>query len=218
MSRRVKPRVIGVDPENPSLEAIREAASVVRRGGLVVYPTDTVYGLGANPLDERAVERVYLAKERSFSKPLPVLVASLEDAKRIAVLSERAERLARAFWPGPLTLVLEARPLLPCIVTACRRRVAVRMPNNRIALLLIEESGGLLIGTSANISGYPPPRTAAEAIRQLGGRVDLVLDAGPTRLGSPSTVLDLSEGTPRVLRRGPIREKDIARVLGRGGE
>jgi len=206
--------IVRVDRKRVDGKVLEPVAEIVRRGGLVVYPTDTVYGLGADPFNERAVERIYEVKKRDRSKPLPVLVASLRDAERIAVLTSSARKLAGKYWPGPLTLILKARSL-PCILTACTGKVAVRMPGDPVALLLVELSGGLLIGTSANISGRPPPRTAREALEQIGREVDAVVDAGPSFYGLPSTVVDVSTGRPRLVRRGPIRLEDIERSLER---
>ncbi len=210
--------IVRVDRGRPDRRLLGRVAEIVRRGGLVVYPTDTVYGLGGDPLREDVVERIYAVKRRDRSKPVPVLVASVEDAKRIAVFDYRAERLAEKYWPGPLTLVLRAKQVLPCIVTSCTGRVAVRMPGDRVALALIELSGGLLVGTSANISGNPSPRTAMEAVEQLGERVDAVVDAGPSPLGVPSTVLDLTGRVPRIVRKGPIGLEEILEALRWSGE
>lgn len=197
----------------PADEAgISEAARIVKSGGLVVYPTDTVYGLGCDPLNPNAVRRVFRVKERE-AKPLPILAAGVEDAGKIAHLTPKALRLAARFWPGPLTLVLVKKPLLPPIATCGLDTVGVRVPGYQPTLQLIRESGGLLVGTSANKSGAEPPRTAGDAIRQIGGEVDLVLDGGPTPGGLPSTVVDLTGDEPRLLRRGPIKLEEILEVL-----
>ena len=196
------------------VEAIGEACRVVRGGGLVVYPTDTLYGLGADPFNERAVSRAYEAKRRE-SKPMPVLVSSREVVEEVAVVVDEAVRLMDAFWPGPLTIVLPRRPRLPRAVTAGADSVGVRMPRHSLALSLIESCGGVLIGTSANISGMPPPRTVEEALSQLGDSVDLAIDAGPAPIGAPSTVIDLSGERPRLVREGAIRLEEVERVLGR---
>ncbi len=210
-----RPLLIRIDPRKPVREQVEPAARIVAQGGLVVYPTDTVYGLGTNPLDEEAVRRLFQAKRRPPGKPVPILVSSLRAAERIAVLSDVARRLAERFWPGPLTIVVPARPGLPCVVTGCTGRVGVRMPAHDVALELIEASGGVLVGTSANISGRPSPRTAEEAIRELGDRVDVVIDAGPTPGGVPSTVVQVEEdGSIRLIRRGPISLEQMVRELG----
>ena len=205
-----------VSRQNPDRRLIRRAAGIALHGGLVVYPTDTVYGLGTNPLNEGAVARVYEAKRRSRDKPLPVLVSGLEAAERLAELPQEALVLAEKYWPGALTIIVYAKPVVPCIVTGCSGKVALRVPGDRVALLLIEEAGGALIGTRANISGQPSPRTAEEAVRQLGRVIDVVVDAGPALHGRPSTVIDLTEKPPRVVREGVLEAKRVLRELGYG--
>ena len=192
--------------------ALREAAEVVRRGGLIIYPTDTVYGLGCDPLNPEAVEKVFQAKGRG-RKPLPVLASDMEDVERIAELSGIASRLAEVFWPGPLTLVLPRKPVLPDALTCGLPSVGVRIPGHDFAIELIRACGGLLVGTSANKSGRPPPRTAQEALEELGEMVELIIDGGPAPLGVPSTVLDLTGPEPRLLREGPIGLSDILKVI-----
>ena len=193
-------------------EAVSEASHVVSSGGLIVYPTDTVYGLGADPFNEAAVERVFEAKRRE-AKPMPILVSSVEAARRIAYVSVEAEALIEAFWPGPLTIVLPSRGLLPSRVTAGLSSVGVRMPSHDVALRLIEACGGLLIGTSANISGRQPPRTVEEALAQLGGAVDLALDAGPATYGKPSTVVELRGGELKLIREGALSWSEVVKAL-----
>jgi len=192
-------------------ENILAASKIVRRGGLVVYPTDTVYGLGCDPLNVEAVKRLFKAKgERK--KPLPILVSDIEHVEKIAYLSERARRIAARFWPGPLTLVVPKKPALPDVVTCNLESVGVRVPRHDIALQLIHLSKGLLVGTSANKTGQKPPQTAYEAAEQLGKEVNVILDGGPTALGTPSTVVDLTSEKPKILREGPIRLEDILQV------
>ncbi|HID91344.1 TPA: threonylcarbamoyl-AMP synthase [Candidatus Bathyarchaeota archaeon] len=198
-------------------ESVRRAARIVREGGLVIYPTDTVYGLGCDPFNVRAVRRLIAAKRRP-RKPLPVLASSIKDAERIAALTGRARMLALKFWPGSLTIVLRKREALPDVVTAGRGTVALRIPSNRIALRLTELSGGLLVGTSANISGGKPPITAAEAERELGDAVDVIIDGGPSSLRKPSTVVDATGEEIRLLREGPIEYDVVARAVGRWKE
>ena len=195
-------------------EAIRRAAEVVRSGGLVIYPTDTVYGLGCDPFNERAVRRVFEVKGREIGRPLPILASSLEDVMRIALLDERALRLARLFWPGPLTLVVPRKAILPDIVVCGRPSVGVRIPGHEVALDLIRACGGLLVGTSANRSGRRAPRDAGEAISEVGELVDLVIDAGPAPLGVPSTVLDLAGPRPKLIREGALPLARLEPYLG----
>jgi L-threonylcarbamoyladenylate synthase len=188
-------------------ENIAEAAAVIKKGGLVVYPTDTVYGLGCDPFNGTAVESLLRVKgERD--KPLPILAYSMDDVERVAELPERARKFGERHWPGPLTLVL-LRKNLPEVVTLSSTTVGVRIPNNAIALMLLKLSGGLLVGTSANKSGEPPPCTALEAYERLEDEVDVVLDGGPSELKASSTVLDLTSHTPRILRAGALSLKEL---------
>jgi L-threonylcarbamoyladenylate synthase len=192
----------------PTVAAIKEAVRVISQSGLVVYPTDTVYGLGCNPFNEEAVKRIFTVKGRG-TKPLPVLASDIRSVEKIAYLTDTALILAKKFWPGPLTLVLPKRPSLPSIVTCDLGSVAVRVPNHKVALELIRMSGGLLVGTSANKTGKKPPRTAKEAARKIGKEVDLIIDNGPTPIGASSTIVDLTREKLGVLRQGPIKLKDI---------
>ena len=209
------PVVVRVDPENPDPLIVSRVAEKAARGALVVYPTDTVYGLGTNPLLEDAVKRVYEAKKRPPTRPLPVLVSSVEAAEALVELNAAARLLAERLWPGPLTLVLPARPGVPGLLHAGTGRLGVRMPDHRVALLLIEKAGGSLVGTSANLHGAPSPRTAWEAVEQLDGSVDYVIDAGPAPGGVPSTVLDLTVEPPRIIRQGPVTAEQLTGILGK---
>ena len=185
-----------------TLENIRAAAKVVKRGGLVIYPTETVYGLGCDPFNVGAIEKLIRVKG-SRDGPLPILAYSLDDVERVAKLSEAARKVGERFWPGPLTLVL-LKKLLPDVVTFGLATVGVRVPNHKDALELVRLSGGLLVGTSANKSGVEPPCSAVGAFEQLGSEVDVVLDGGVTEFGVSSTVVDLSGGVPRLLREGVV--------------
>jgi L-threonylcarbamoyladenylate synthase len=191
--------------------AIQTAAQTVKKGGVIVYPTDTVYGLGCNPFDQEAVRRIFRIKgERT--KPLPILASNIKEVEKIAQITEKTKKLAKKFWPGPLTMVLLKKPLLPEIVTCKLDSVAIRVPNHAITLELTRLSGGLLIGTSANKTGEKPPQTASEAVEQIGEEVDLILDGGPTPLGASSTIIDLTTEKLRVLRHGPIKIGDISKI------
>lgn len=193
--------------------ALSMAAKVVRAGGLLIYPTDTVYGLGCDPLNEEAVQRVFEVKGRA-GKPFPILASSLEEARRIAIFNDLALRLASAFWPGPLTLVLPKKPTLPSVATCGLPSVGVRVPGHAFTLELIDACGGLLVGTSANRTGHPPPRTVEEALRELGQLVDLAIDGGPAPLGQPSTVLSLVGPRPVVVRAGSLPLGRLEAFLG----
>ena len=194
------------------LDNVRIAAQRVKDGGLIIYPTDTVYGLGCDPFNIEAVKRAFQAKgERK--KPLPVLASDMRHVEEIASLSEGARRVASQFWPGQLTIVIPKKSVLPNIVTCNQNSVGVRIPRHDIALQLIRLSGGLLTGTSANKTGEKPPKTAYEAAEQLGRDVDIILDGGPATLGISSTVVDLTTEKPKILRRGPVKLKDVMVVL-----
>jgi L-threonylcarbamoyladenylate synthase len=191
---------------------IAVTSEIVRNGGLVVYPTDTVYGLGCDPLNIQAVKRVLQVKgERK--KPLPILASSIEKIEKVAYLSENAKRVAARFWPGPLTIVLRRKPSLPDIVTGNQDSVGVRIPKHDVAIRLIKSSNGLLVGTSANKTGKKPSQTAEEATEQIGEEVDIILDGGPASFGISSTVVDFTSAELRVLREGPISLKELLAAL-----
>jgi L-threonylcarbamoyladenylate synthase len=194
---------------------IMVAARIVERGGLVVYPTETVYGLGCNPFNVEAVKRILKVKG-DRRKPLPVLAASIDAADKVAFIPQIGKRLAAKFWPGPLTLVFPKKPALPDVVTFGRDSVGLRIPDNDVALHLISLSGGLLIGSSANRTGEEPPRTVQEISGELKEMVDVVLDGGATFQGRPSTVAALTSEKPRILREGPISLKEILDALSLG--
>ncbi|HEV8674334.1 MAG TPA: L-threonylcarbamoyladenylate synthase [Methylomirabilota bacterium] len=198
-------RTVRVDAEAPASAILATAASLLRTGGLVAFPTETFYGLGANAFDADAVGRVFRAKGRPADKPLLVLVDSLEMASAVvAGLPARAQLLIARYWPGPLTLILPARPELPSALTAGTGTVGVRIPGHPVARALVAATRQPLTAPSANPDGAPPPRTADEVLAGLGDAVDLVLDGGPTRGGPASTVLDLCGGRPRVVRPGAV--------------
>jgi L-threonylcarbamoyladenylate synthase len=196
-----------------------EAALRLRRGELVAFPTETVYGLGASALDPAAVERIYQAKGRPSFNPLIVHVRDREAAKALVTeWPEAAERLAARWWPGPLTLVLPKRALVPDLVTAGLPTVALRVPAHPVALALLEAASIPLAAPSANRSGQVSPTTARHVAQSLGDVVPLILDAGPTPIGIESTVLDLSRSPPALLRPGAISRAEIEAVIGPLGE
>jgi L-threonylcarbamoyladenylate synthase len=200
----------------PTDAAIAEAARIIRAGGLVAFPTETVYGLGADATSERAVARVFEAKGRPRFNPLIVHVTGADDARCLARFDARAEALVAAFWPGPLTLVLPRAEncSVARLASAGLDTLAVRAPDHVVARALLAACERPIAAPSANPSGRTSPTTAAHVANGLGARVDLILDAGPCRVGLESTVLDLSGEYPRVLRSGAIGPEDIARRLG----
>jgi len=192
------------------------AAYILNEGGVVVLPTDTVYGVAVLARDTAAVERLYRAKKRSPHLPLPVMVSDFDQVAAIARILPGFWRLAETFWPGPLTLILPRRATLPAILTAGGDAVALRIPAHDLALQLLRLADGPLAMTSANLSGHAPALTAGAALAQLDGRVDVILDGGPAPGGQPSTIVDLTLDPPRILRCGPISEAQILEALARG--
>lgn len=199
----------------PSRTALRRLAAVLRRGGLVAVPTETVYGLAANALDPQACERIFAAKERPAEDPLIVHVASVTAAAAVADLNPAARRLARAFWPGPLTMVLPKKSVVPAIVTAGLDSVAVRVPRHPVFRDLLRECGLPLAAPSANPFGYVSPTLPEHVLRGLGDRIEHILDGGPCEVGLESTIVDLrNPARPCVLRPGAISAEEMAKVLG----
>jgi L-threonylcarbamoyladenylate synthase len=192
-------------------EAIKRALDLLRRGELVAFPTDTVYGLAADVHNLQAIERLFLAKERAASKAIAVLVGSAQAMAQVALhIPQSAQRLAAAFWPGPLTVVVERHPDLPSNISPLPT-IGVRMPAHPVALALLNAAGPLAV-TSANISNAANTASAQAVLEQLGGRIDLILDGGQTPGGTPSTVVDCTRAELKILRIGPISAEDIARV------
>ena len=209
------PIVSSVDPHNPDPVIIRRAADVIRAGGLVGMPTETVYGLAANALDPVAIQRIFTAKGRPSQNPLIAHAADLDGARALAAeWPVMAQELATRFWPGPLTLVLRRRSIIPDALTAGLGTFGVRVPDHPVALALIRASGVPLAAPSANRFTELSPVTAAQVARGLGDSVDLILDAGRTRVGIESTVLDVSGGRPVLLRPGMIPREELEAVVG----
>jgi len=197
------------------MEPLEEAAAILRRGGVVIYPTDTLYGLGALAACDAAVERVFRLKGRPGDKPLPLLLAGPEEmAGVVESPSPLAWELIRRFWPGALTLVLPRAPGFRSLALAGGDTVALRVPDHPLARALIKAAGGPITGTSANRAGAPGPLTAQEARQQLGDLVDFVLDAGPCPGGVESTVLDLSGERPLLLREGALPREALEAITG----
>src|SRR5258708_32598650 len=190
--------VLKVSATTPDPRVIERAAAVIRSGGLVAFPTETVYGLGADGLNEAAVRKIFAAKGRPEVKGLILHLSEPAQAREVAVLSRAAERLMEAFFPGPLALVLPALPGVPAVTTGGGTTVAVRMPDHAVARALIAAAGRPIAAPSANPSGAPPPRTAAAVLAGLGGGLPLLLDAGPPPPGPPSTPPGLTHQPPRL--------------------
>ncbi len=210
-----KTRVIQVNPAAPEPAVIQEAARIIKTGGVVVFPTETVYGLGADGLNPAAVARIFAAKGRPPDNPVILHVSHPDEiTPLVEEVPPMAWKLVKAFWPGPLTLILKRSKVVPDVVTAGLDTVATRMPDHPVALALIRASGVPLAAPSANISGRPSPTFARHVEVDLSGRVELVLDGGPTGVGLESTVLDLSRGKPVILRPGGVTREELAEVVG----
>ena len=196
----------------PDEEGLKYAASLLRRGGIAIYPTETVYGLGCAPSDPDATKRILQIKER-VDKPLPLICSSMDIVHKIVELNVTAMKLAEKFWPGPLMLILPKKIDYPIWVTHGKKMLGVRIPGSDISRKLAKYSAGVLVSTSANKTGENPPITAIEAINQLGKEVDVVVDGGPSKGQIPLTILDLSGDQMWILRSGPITGKMIMQAL-----
>ncbi|MDI3481502.1 MAG: L-threonylcarbamoyladenylate synthase [Tepidanaerobacteraceae bacterium] len=210
-----KTKIILMNAQHPEKEKIREAAEIIKKGGLVAFPTETVYGLGGNALDEHAAEKIYAAKGRPQDNPLIVHIKAIGDLQDIVEdFPKEAGRLMEVFWPGPLTILFRKKPVIPAGTTAGLDTVAVRMPAHRIALELIEAAGVPIAAPSANLSGKPSPTCASDVYEDMNGRIDMILDGGPCPVGVESTVLDLSGPVPLILRPGGITKEELENILG----
>lgn len=193
------------------LEKVKECAAVLVSGGIAAYPTDTVYGLGADIYNRSAVEKIYAVKQRPLNLPLPVLICDLSQLKElVADIPTAAGTLIRVLWPGALTVVFNKAPSFNSAVLAGQSKIAVRMPGHAITLHLIEQAGSPIVGTSANLHRLPPVLTATEVRAQMGDALDYILDAGPCPGGTESTIVDITAERPLILRKGAISDKDIA--------
>jgi len=206
--------ILKVSKEAPEVPLIQYAAGFIARGQVVGIPTDTFYGLAADPMNLAAVEAIYRVKGRPEQKPLPVLVRNVEQAvELVRDLSENFLRLAKRFWPGALTMVVEASHKIPLKVTGNTGRVALRWANSRVACTLIEVAGMPLTGTSANVSGFAPCTSAEQVARQMSERLPLIIDAGDTGATLPSTIVEIRGDEWRVLREGGVPEAEILKAL-----
>ena len=208
-------KLVQLDSEDIDIEKMREAAELIRQGELVAFPTETVYGLGADALRPEASAKIYEAKGRPSDNPLIVHVCRFEELERIArEVPAEAKKLAEAFWPGPLTMVVFKNESVPYTTTGGMDTVAVRMPNHPVALSLIEESGCLIAAPSANTSGKPSPTEARHVAEDMNGRIPMILDGGSVGIGIESTIVDLTEDVPMILRPGYITKQMLEEVLG----
>jgi L-threonylcarbamoyladenylate synthase len=206
-------RILKTDPNAPDQDAIAQAASVLASGGLVAYPTDTLYGLAVDPRNDDAVERLYRAKRRDPNIAVPLIAASLEQAFAAASFTDAEARLARAFWPGPLSIVVSASETISNKLLGPDSTIAVRVPANPVARALAEALGFAITSTSANRSGEAPTATAADAIGALGTKLDAIVDAGPAPGGAPSTIVRLTREGPQLLRAGAIAWERVLKFV-----
>lgn len=208
-------RVLLVNRDDPSAESLQMAAEILRAGGLVAFPTETVYGLGADATNPSAISKIFEAKGRPGDNPLIVHVADVEDLSLAAsTVSDTAKALVKRFWPGPLTLVLPRSEQIAPSVSCGLKTVGVRMPDHPVARALIRAAGVPLAAPSANLSGRPSPTAADHVVEDLAGRIDCVLNAGETGIGVESTVLDLTVDPPTLLRPGGVTPEEICEVIG----
>lgn len=212
----MKTKIIKLNKKKFSIDEIKIAVETIIKGGIVAFPTETVYGLGANALNVKAVEKIYEVKGRPKDNPSIVHIADKKDVYRLASeIPKKAEGLIKKFWPGPLTLVFKKSKTVPYITTAGLDTVAIRMPDNKIALALIRESKVPIAAPSANLAGKPSPTSAEHVIHDLYGKIDVIIDAGKTRIGIESTVLDLTTEPPTLLRPGGITLEKLENFLGK---
>ncbi len=201
----MKTQVVKINPQNPEADKISFCAKLLRQGGLVAFPTETVYGLAANLSNKKTIERLYKVKKRTEGKPFSVHIAEKEKVEDFVInLTPAAYKLIDKFWPGPLTLILPSRE---------GGTVGVRMPKNPVALRLIYEAGVPVVAPSANLSGNPAPKNADDVLRDLDGLIDVVIDAGETELGLESTIVDLTVSPAEILRKGAVNAKEIEKIL-----
>ena len=207
-------KIIKIDEKNIDKNLINEAANIIRTGGIVAFPTETVYGLGANGLDEEAVKNIYKAKGRPSDNPLILHISTIND---LYPLVEEIPSLANVcmdrFWPGPLTIIFKKSRVVPNIITAGLDTVAIRMPDNKIAKELISQSGVPIAAPSANLSGKPSPTRGIHVIQDMMGKIEMIIDGGDTGVGLESTVLDLSTEIPTILRPGGITLEELREVI-----
>ncbi|MEM3555539.1 MAG: L-threonylcarbamoyladenylate synthase [Candidatus Micrarchaeia archaeon] len=208
-------RIIKINKNSPEVSKIKQAAEVIRRGGLVAFPTETVYGLGADALNKKAVKKIFEVKGRPPDDPIIVHIADRKELKTLAEeIPEEAEKLIDRFWPGPLTLVFKKTERVPKVTTGGLETVAVRMPDNAVALSLIREAGTPVAAPSANLFGKPSPTSAKHVQHDLKGKIDLIIDGGSTRIGVESTVLDVTSSPPVLLRPGGVTLEELKEVVG----
>ena len=189
---------------------LKKPAEIIRSGGIVIFPTETVYGIGVNGLDEKAIKKLYEVKQRPLNKPISLLVSNIDMIKKVAKdITELEYLLMEKFFPGPLTIILKKKDIVPDVLAANNDTVGVRMPANKIALELIEYSGVPIATPSANISGKPSGTNLKDIMKDFEGKVDYFIDGGQSEIGLPSTIVQVIDGVPHILRQGSIKEEDL---------
>ncbi len=208
-------KVVTVDKEKPDLQVMRMAGEILRKGGLVAFPTETVYGLGGDGLNAGSSKKIYAAKGRPSDNPLIIHIADLESLEKIVKsVPPKAKLLAEKFWPGPLTMIFSKSTRVPYETTGGLESVAVRMPSHPVALAIIREGGGYIAAPSANTSGRPSPTRAEHVCEDLIGKIDMIVDGGAVGIGLESTIVDFTEEVPVILRPGYINQEMIQEVIG----
>lgn len=193
---------------------LKEPAKMIKEGGIVIFPTETVYGIGTNGLNEKAVKQLYEVKQRPLNKPISLLVNSIEMIEQVAKdITDIEYELIKEFFPGPLTIILKKKDIVPNILTANQDTVGIRMPANKIVIKLIEYAGIPIATPSANISGRPSGTNIKDIMEDFDGKVDYFVDGGPSKIGRASTIVKIEKGIPKILRKGAISEEQIRQIL-----
>ena len=196
------------------IKEIEEAANIIKNGGIVIFPTETVYGIGANGLDEKAVKRIYEVKKRDYNKPISLLVSDFQMIEKLTKdITDIEYRIMRAFFPGPLTIILKKKDIIPSIVTSGGDTVGIRMPEGDLARKLVELSGVPIATPSANISGKRSGTNLKEIMKDFKGKVDFYIDGGESKLGLASTIVKIIDNKVHILREGSITKEEIEKVL-----
>lgn len=209
-----KAKILKIDRDQPQKHLIAEAAKIIRAGGVIAYLTDTLYGLGADAFNAAAVQKVFAVKSRSGEKALPVIIGSRDMLSQLVIeISSDTEKLIRDFWPGPLSLILPVASAVPTLLHGDSGKIAIRLPDCKVARDLSIASGGALTSTSANRSGKPAAQNASDVLAALSGQIDMIVDSGPVTEMRPSTMLDMTQSPPRLLREGAVSAEKINAVI-----